>query len=55
MTRGLEDLFHKERLQYLGLFCLEKNERGFMHINQSWVLRGGDRLSGGAQQQGQWP
>lgn len=28
MTRGLEDLFYKERLQDLGLFCLGKNERG---------------------------
>jgi len=43
MVRGLEHLSHKERLRELGLFSLEKAERGpniYLQISQRWVSGG---------------
>jgi len=57
MVRGLERLSCEERLRVLGLFSLEKAERGPYKYLKGWVSGGwGQTLFSGAQRQdkGQW-
>jgi len=60
MTGGLEHLSYEERLRELGLFSLEKAERGpnkCLYMSEGWVSGGwGQTLLSGAKRQdkGQW-